>query len=75
MSATRKSVKPQVGCYVFPHYHPPVPLVLTVGCWKEWTEGHYLLPDNQHGYGMLKALTHRVTPPRLTNWFCNIQGG
>jgi hypothetical protein len=38
--------------------HPQVPPVLTVGCWNEWTEGHYLLPDNQHGYGMLKALAH-----------------
>jgi uracil-DNA glycosylase len=22
MSAAQTSVKPQVGCYVFPHYHP-----------------------------------------------------
>jgi hypothetical protein len=38
--------------------HSPAPPVLTVGCWNEWTEGHYLLPDNQHGYGMLQALAH-----------------
>jgi len=30
--------------------------VLTIGCWNEWTEGHYLLPDTRLGYGMLRAL-------------------
>lgn len=37
--------------------HPRVKPILTIGCWNEWTEGHYLLPDNQNGYGMLKALS------------------
>jgi len=30
--------------------------VMVIGCWNEWTEGHYLLPDTKHGYGMLRAL-------------------
>jgi hypothetical protein len=30
--------------------------ILTIGCWNEWTEGHYLLPDTRHGFGMLRAL-------------------
>lgn len=34
--------------------------VVTVGCWNEWTEGQYLLPDNRYGYGMLKALARAL---------------
>jgi Glycosyltransferase WbsX len=30
--------------------------VVTIGCFNEWTEGQYLLPDVDHGYGMLRAL-------------------
>ncbi len=30
--------------------------ILTIACWNEWTEGHYLLPDTKLGYGMLSAL-------------------
>jgi hypothetical protein len=40
--------------------HPDVPQVLTIGCWNEWTEGHYLLPDTRLGYGMLKALARAL---------------
>ena len=35
---------------------PAIPPVMMIGCWNEWTEGHYLLPDTRHGYGMLRAL-------------------
>jgi hypothetical protein len=30
--------------------------VMTISCWNEWTEGHYLLPDTRFGFGMLEAL-------------------
>jgi hypothetical protein len=36
--------------------HPDIPRVLTIGCWNEWTEGHYLLPDTRYGFGILRAL-------------------
>lgn len=39
---------------------PDQPQVLTIGCWNEWTEGQYLLPDTRFGYGMLKALAEAV---------------
>jgi hypothetical protein len=47
---------------------PDVPPVLTIGCWNEWTEGHYLLPDTRLGYGMPRALARGlgVTPGRST---------
>jgi Glycosyltransferase WbsX len=45
----------------FLRQRPDQPQVLTIGCWNEWTEGHYLLPDNRFGYGMLKALAEAVT--------------
>ena len=32
------------------------PRVVVIGCWNEWTEGHYLLPDLTYGYGKLQAL-------------------
>ncbi len=35
---------------------PDIPPVITIGCWNEWTEGHYLLPDTRLGYGMARAL-------------------
>ena len=34
--------------------------ILTMGCWNEWTEGHYLLPDTRHGFGMLRALARAL---------------
>jgi hypothetical protein len=39
---------------------PQIPPVLTIGCWNEWTEGHYLLPDTRHGFGMLRALARAL---------------
>ena len=39
---------------------PDRPPVLTIGCWNEWTEGQYLLPDTRHGHGMLKALARAL---------------
>jgi hypothetical protein len=42
------------------HEHPEVPRVLTIACWNEWSEGHYLLPDNRYGYGMLDALAEAL---------------
>jgi hypothetical protein len=30
--------------------------VVTIGCFNEWTEGQYLLPDTDYGYGMLRAI-------------------
>jgi hypothetical protein len=36
--------------------NPPEHRVVTLGCFNEWTEGQYLLPDTDHGYGMLRAL-------------------
>ncbi len=30
--------------------------IVTVGCFNEWTEGQYLLPDTDFGHGMLQAL-------------------
>ena len=35
---------------------PAGPKVLTIGCFDEWTEGHYVLPDTDRGTGMLHAL-------------------
>lgn len=42
--------------FAYLNARPAVPPVLTIGCWNEWTEGHYLLPDTRLGYGMLEAL-------------------
>ena len=37
-----------------------MPPILTIACFNEWTEGHYLLPDNRFGYGMLDALAEAL---------------
>ena len=42
--------------FVYLNKHPEVPRILTIACFNEWSEGHYLLPDNRFGYGMLDAL-------------------
>jgi hypothetical protein len=42
--------------------HPGIPPVMMIGCWNEWTEGHYLLPDTRLGYGMLRALARALKP-------------
>ncbi len=44
----------------FLNRRPTVPPVLLIGCWNEWTEGHYLLPDTHHGYGMARALARAL---------------
>ncbi len=44
------------AAFAYLNARPEVPPVLTIGCWNEWTEGHYLLPDTRHGFGMLRAL-------------------
>lgn len=40
--------------------NPDVPPILTIACYNEWSEGHYLLPDNRFGYGMLDALAEAL---------------
>ncbi len=44
------------SAFVYLNKHPEVPKILTIACFNEWSEGHYLLPDNRFGYGMLDAL-------------------
>ncbi|MDR0429392.1 MAG: glycoside hydrolase family 99-like domain-containing protein [Tannerellaceae bacterium] len=40
--------------------YPEVPNILTIACFNEWSEGHYLLPDNRLGFGMLDALAEAL---------------
>lgn len=42
---------------------PSAPPVITIGCWNEWTEGHYLLPDTRFGYGIARALARGLGLP------------
>ena len=39
----------------FSSRHSPVPLVM-VASWNEWSEGHYLEPCDEWGFGWLKAI-------------------
>jgi hypothetical protein len=53
--------------------HPAdTPPVITIACWNEWTEGHYLLPDTRFGYGMLHALAQARGLPDEGKYFQNI---
>ncbi|MBM3852146.1 MAG: hypothetical protein FJ399_03215 [Verrucomicrobia bacterium] len=37
--------------------------ILTLNAWNEWTEGSYLEPDTEHGYGYLEAVREVFGPP------------
>ena len=51
------------AAFAYLHEHPESPRILTIACWNEWSEGHYLLPDNRFGYGMLDALAEALGKP------------
>ncbi len=36
--------------------HPKQAPLITINSWNEWTEGSYLLPDKEFGYGYLEAV-------------------
>ena len=36
--------------------HPAQAPLVTINSWNEWTEGSYLLPDEEFGYGYLEAV-------------------
>ena len=46
--------------FAYLNARPEIPPILTIGCWNEWTEGHYLLPDTRLGFGMLEALSRAL---------------
>jgi hypothetical protein len=48
------------AAFAYLNARPEIPPILTIGCWNEWTEGHYLLPDTRLGYGMLEALARAL---------------
>ena len=49
--------------------------VVTVGCFNEWTEGQYLLPDTDFGHGMLQALARAVGLPDERTYFATTGAG
>ncbi|KAA6351581.1 hypothetical protein EZS27_001104 [termite gut metagenome] len=53
--------------FVYLNQHPEVPRFVTIACFNEWSEGHYLLPDNRFGYGMLDALSEALGNSSLHN--------
>lgn len=55
------------AAFAYLNARPDVPPVLTIGCWNEWTEGHYLLPDTRHGFGMLRALRRALKLEETTS--------
>lgn len=36
--------------------HPECHNTFTINCWNEWTEGSYLEPDTENGFGYLEAI-------------------
>jgi hypothetical protein len=48
---------------------PAAQRVVTVGCFNEWTEGQYLLPDTDFGHGMLQALARARDIPDERTYF------
>lgn len=48
------------AAFAYLNKNKEVPAILTIACFNEWTEGHYLLPDNRFGYGMLDALAEAL---------------
>lgn len=40
------------------HIHPPA---IFLSSWNEWTEDHYLLPDEVHGYSYLEAVRRQFS--------------
>jgi hypothetical protein len=48
------------AAFAYLNQRPHISPILLMGCWNEWTEGHYLLPDTRLGYGMLRALARAL---------------
>lgn len=48
------------AAFAYLNQHKDAPRIFTIACFNEWTEGHYLLPDNRFGYGMLDALAEAL---------------
>jgi hypothetical protein len=48
------------AAFAYLNQNPDIPRLMTIACFNEWTEGHYLLPDNRFGYGMLDALAEAL---------------
>ena len=46
--------------FAYLNQRPDVPRIITIACFNEWSEGHYLLPDTRFGYGMLEALAEAL---------------
>ena len=48
------------------HARPGAPRLITVNSWNEWTEGSYLEPDAEFGFGYLEAI-RKVFRPKSAN--------
>ena len=46
----------QVKAWADENVPADMPKLITVNAWNEWTEGAYLEPDDNFGYGYLNAL-------------------
>ncbi|MCX7817853.1 MAG: glycoside hydrolase family 99-like domain-containing protein [Kiritimatiellae bacterium] len=44
--------------------HPPGRRIVTVYAWNEWTEGGFLEPEVEHGFGYLQAIRDEVADKR-----------